>query len=51
MKRTFKQWLRDFLGISEVITRLHNLDGDITGVMNKQLDKVDPLPVDPLEEK
>ncbi len=45
----FRQWLKNFLGISEIITKLHNMDGDIMCVMEKQMNPLQTLPVDPPE--
>lgn len=47
--KKFRQWLRDFLGISIIITKAHNIEGDVNSIMTKQLDEIDPLPVDPPE--
>ena len=48
-KEMIKQWIQDFLGISDIKTKLHNMDGDIMSMMNKQLNPLLPVPVDPPE--
>jgi len=44
-----KNWIRNYLGISDLKTRLFNMDNDIIALMDKQLNPLMTLPVDPPE--
>jgi len=46
MIKKFQLWLQKFLGITAISSKLHNLDGDITSIMNHQLDSADCIPTD-----
>lgn len=48
-KLKLKQWIHDFIGISEIKTKLHNMDGDIMCLIEKQMNPLVSLPVDPPE--
>lgn len=45
-----KNWIQNFLGISSIKSALHNMDGDISSIMLKQMNQdLQPLPIDPPE--